>query len=170
MENRNAQEEKITIIIPVHNAASTLEKCVDSVLKQTYRNLEIFLVNNGSIDQSLSVCRKIAAGDRRIRVVDLKEGNVSKARNAALNEMTGNYFAFVDSDDFVDVAMYEKLYNKIQKDNADMAFCYFNTVDNNFEIKPYIERQLKELIYNKQFQYIFKSGKDYVKANIWRTL
>ena len=162
--------ETITVIIPVHNSIATLERCVNSVLQQTYNNLEILLVNNGSTDDSLSMCKKLEASDARIKVINLAEGNVSGARNAGLNAMTGDYFAFVDSDDFIDATMYEKLYHKLNADQADMAFCYFNIVENNTVVKEYIEERLKDLVYGKQFQFIFKSGRDYVKANIWRTL
>lgn len=163
-------ENKITVIVPVHNSAGTLTKCVNSILYQSYDNLEIFLVNNGSTDDSLQICQMFARVDERVKLINLDEGNVSKARNAALERMTGEYFAFVDSDDFVESSMYEKLYLKAKSTQADMVFCYFNTVDGDHAIKPYIEKNLKELVYNKQFQHIFKSDDNYVKANIWRTL
>ena len=159
----------ISIIVPVHNSASTLEKCVETIVNQTYKHIEIFLVNNGSQDDSLDLCHRLADKDKRIIVLNLKEGNVSKARNAALEVMHGEFFAFVDSDDFVDLTMYEKLYSKATENSTDMIFCKYNEICNEKTTKC-IENRLSDVVFNKQFQFFFMSGKDYVKGIIWRTL
>lgn len=95
-------ESRISIIVPVYNAASTLERCVRALMGQTYRNIEIILVNDGSKDNSLELCRAFAAEDERIRVIDKPNGGVSSARNAGLDAATGEFIMFCDSDDWTE--------------------------------------------------------------------
>lgn len=95
-------DEQISIIVPVYNAAKTLPRCVQSLTGQTYRNLEILLVNDGSKDDSLAVCRNLAEQDDRIRVIDKANGGVSSARNAGLDAAVGKFVMFCDSDDWVE--------------------------------------------------------------------
>ena len=92
----------VSIIVPIYNAALTLEKCVSSLFAQTYKNVEIILVNNGSIDDSLELCRKLASLDNRILVLDLVEKGVSVARNKGVEIASGEYVTFVDADDCID--------------------------------------------------------------------
>lgn len=94
--------ETISIIIPIYNAEATLEKCVRSILNQTYPNLEIILVNDGSTDSSLAICRQFAVTDARVEVITSPNGGVSKARNLGLAHAKGQYVGFVDSDDWVE--------------------------------------------------------------------
>lgn len=94
--------EKISIIVPVYNAEKTLERCVASLRGQTYENIEILLVNDGSKDGSLAMCRRFAEEDERIRVIDKPNGGVSSARNAGLDAATGTFVMFCDSDDWAD--------------------------------------------------------------------
>lgn len=166
---KELKKSLISLIVPVHNSMSTLKKCIDTLVNQTYENIEIFLVNNGSQDDSFELCQKLANTDKRIVVLNLEEGNVSKARNAALEVMHGEYFAFVDSDDFIDLTMYEKLYNKATENNADMVFCRYNEVRSE-KITKCIENRLPDVVFNKQFNFFFMNGEDYVKGIIWRTL
>ena len=163
------EEGLISIIVPVHNSSATLEKCVETIVGQTYKNIEIILINNGSQDNSLELCRQLAKKDNRIIVLNLEEGNVSKARNAALEIMHGEYFAFVDSDDYVDLTMYEKLYSKATESCANMVFCryYESYSDKTVEC---IEKRLEDVVLNKKFQYFFVEGEDYVKGIIWRAI
>jgi glycosyltransferase involved in cell wall biosynthesis len=95
-------DELISIIVPVYNAEKTLRRCVRSLMGQTYRNLEIILVNDGSKDGSLGLCRKFAGEDARIRVIDQPNGGVSSARNAGLDAATGKFVMFCDSDDWTE--------------------------------------------------------------------
>ena len=134
-------EEKIRVIVPVHNAEETIDRCVASIVGQTYGNIEIILVENGSVDKSYEKCAAWAAKDERIRLLRSEKG-VSKARNAGL-DMTGeyNYFAFVDADDYVDVTMYEKLLKKALEEDADMTFCLTNSVQSG-KITPYEEKMV----------------------------
>jgi len=103
---------KISIIIPVYNTEKYLEKCLDSVLLQNWRDCEIILVNDGSKDGSLAICKKFARRDERIVVIDKENGGVSSARNAGLEQATGEYIAFVDSDDWIDESIYSSIFEK----------------------------------------------------------
>lgn len=103
--------EKISIIVPVYNAEKTLKECVNSLIKQTYSNIEIILVNDGSKDDSLRICKEFAEKDSRIIVIDKPNGGVSSARNAGLDIASGEYVMFCDSDDWVNIHWCEELYN-----------------------------------------------------------
>jgi glycosyltransferase involved in cell wall biosynthesis len=113
----------ITVIIPIYNAERFLRPSVDSVLAQTYRNLEIILVDDGSSDDSGAICDSYAEQDKRVRVIHKSNGGVSSARNVGLDTATGDYIAFVDSDDTIDPDMYDVLFKTIQQSGADMAVC-----------------------------------------------
>lgn len=95
-------EKKISIVVPVYNAEKTLDRCVQSLLSQVYSHIEILLVNDGSRDGSLEICRRYAREDERIRVIDKPNGGVSSARNAGLDAATGDFVMFCDSDDWAD--------------------------------------------------------------------
>lgn len=113
----------ISVIIPVYNVEKYLSDCLDSVLSSTYTNLEIILVNDGSIDSSGTICDVYAKKDSRIIVMHQDNQGLSSARNAGLNRATGEYVGFVDSDDKISKNMYEELYQAIEKEGADIAAC-----------------------------------------------
>lgn len=102
-------ESLISIIVPVYNSELYLDKCITSIINQTYTNIEIILVDDGSTDSSYQICEKYAAMDHRIKVVHKKNGGLSSARNAGLDVCSGDYIGFVDSDDWVSATMYETL-------------------------------------------------------------
>lgn len=102
--------DKISVIIPVYNVESYLEKCVDSVCNQSYKNLEIILVNDGSTDNSGILCEQFAKRDSRIKLIKQENGGISAARNVGIKQSSGNYLFFVDSDDFICDDLIEKLY------------------------------------------------------------
>lgn len=112
----------ISVIVPVYKVESFLSKCVDSILAQTYRNLEIILVDDGSPDNCGVICDEYAAKDSRIKVIHKKNGGLSDARNAGMEIMTGEYVGFVDSDDWIEPTMYEKLLSNLNRFGADMSF------------------------------------------------
>ncbi len=101
--------EKISIIIPIYNSEKYIEECIQSVVNQTYKNLEIILVNDGSTDASAVICEKFAAQDSRIKYLYQENKGVTAARKLGLEYATGNYVGFVDSDDYIDVDLYERL-------------------------------------------------------------
>ncbi|MGN0417682.1 glycosyltransferase family 2 protein [Anaerostipes faecalis] len=118
--------EKISIIVPVYNAERTLKRCVESLIRQTYKNIEIILVNDGSTDRSLVICKKFEAQDKRIKVLDKPNGGVSSARNAGLDTAMGKYIMFCDSDDYVSEIWCSCL--KDNYENENLAMCEFTEV------------------------------------------
>lgn len=114
---------RISVIIPIYNVEKYLERCVDSVLAQTFTDIELILVDDGSTDSSSAMCDAFAAEDDRIRVIHKQNGGLSDARNAGIEAAAGEYIGFVDSDDYIDADMYEFLYGIAQKENADVAMC-----------------------------------------------
>jgi len=115
--------ELISIVIPIYKVEKYLTKCVDSVRKQSYPELEIILVDDGSPDNSGKICDELAAEDERIKVIHKVNGGLSDARNAGLAAATGDYVAFLDSDDFVDEKMFEILLTNLKKNQADISVC-----------------------------------------------
>lgn len=117
-------EDLISIIIPVYQVAAYLERCVESIIKQTYSELEILLVDDGSTDGSGTKCDELAARDQRIRVIHEKNAGVSAARNAGLDAARGELIAFCDADDYTEPDMYGHLAGLLQQNSsADMAAC-----------------------------------------------
>lgn len=116
---------KISIIIPVYKVEKYLDKCVESVVGQTYKNLEIILVDDGSPDNCPVMCDEWAQKDSRIKVIHKQNGGLSSARNVGLDACTGDYIGFVDSDDWIEPDMYEYLLNIGTKNNADVSRCEF---------------------------------------------
>lgn len=116
-------EEKISIIVPVFNTEMFLRRCIDSIISQTYENLEIILVDDGSTDSSPEICDEYERKDSRIKVIHQKNGGLSKARNAALDKCTGDYIGYVDSDDYIQLNMYELLIDCMHKHDVDIAVC-----------------------------------------------
>lgn len=115
--------EKISVIVPVYNVEAYLEKCVQSILKQTYTNLEILLVNDGSTDNSGELCDQLAQRDQRIRVIHKENGGLSDARNRGIEEASSDLIGFIDSDDYIDQDMYETLYRQMLESSADLSMC-----------------------------------------------
>lgn len=116
--------DKISIIVPVFNVESFLSECIDSICRQTYRNLEIILVDDGSTDRSGSICDEYALKDNRIIVIHQKNGGISNARNNTLKMATGEYIGFVDSDDVIHSRMFEFLHDALVETNASVSICH----------------------------------------------
>ena len=115
----------ISVIIPVYDVEKYLRKCIDSVINQTYTNLEIILVSDTSPDNCEKICDDYASKDIRIKVIHKEKNGLSAARNAGIDIASGEYIGFVDSDDYIVDDMYELLYKNIIKENADMSVCGF---------------------------------------------
>lgn len=119
--------KKISVIVPVYNVEKYLSQCLDSIIHQTYKNLEIILVDDGSTDSSGLICDNYSQKDKRIKIIHKCQGGLSDARNAGLKIATGEYISFIDSDDFIDKNMYSILINNTQKYNSDIVwFNYYN--------------------------------------------
>lgn len=139
----------ISIIIPVYNTEKLLSKCLESVQNQTYKDLEIILVNDGSTDQSGFICDEYSKKDNRFKVIHKENGGVSSARNTALNIARGQYVGFIDSDDWVEPQMFENLYKIIKEYHADISICnYFKDSENKSEINSSLESGI--ISYNQQ--------------------
>ena len=121
----------ISVIVPIYKVEDYLRKCVDSILNQTYKNLEIVLVDDGSPDHCGEICDEYAQMDSRITVIHKQNGGLSDARNAGIDVAHGEYIMFVDSDDYIANNMLEKLFFAIQTQDADMSLCNFLKVDDN---------------------------------------
>lgn len=123
----------ISIIVPVYNQEKFLRQCVDSIIHQTYTDLEIILVDDGSTDHSAEICDHYALIDKRIKVIHKQNGGLSDARNAGIDIAQGEYLAFVDSDDFVDLNIYKRLMQALKETNASLAVCGCMRIDENGE-------------------------------------
>lgn len=122
MQENQYEEGMISIIIPVYNVESYLRKCLDSVIHQTYQNLDIIIVNDGSTDDSGKICDNYQRIDSRVRVFHKKNEGLSSARNLGLQYARGEFIGFVDSDDFVDADMYESMLGEME-DDVDIVVC-----------------------------------------------
>lgn len=114
---------KISVIIPVYNVEKFLTKCLNSVISQTLKDIEIICINDGSTDNSLEILNNFARTDKRIKVINQENSGPSVARNTGLEIAKGEYISFVDSDDWIDLDFLEKLYNAAKKYDADIAVC-----------------------------------------------
>lgn len=120
----SAMGKKVSVIIPVYNAAQYLERCLDSVINQTLKDIEIICINDCSTDNSLEILEEYASKDNRIKIIDFKENKgVAAARNAGINEAQGEYIGFVDPDDYIDSDFYAQLYKKAYETKADIVKC-----------------------------------------------
>lgn len=143
---------KLSIIVPVYNAEKYLDECIESILNQTLSDFELILVNDGSQDTSLNICKTWAEKDNRIHIIDKKNGGVSSARNAGLDAASGDYIGFVDSDDYIDTNMYKYLVSIAEKNIVDIVICkrtipnHKNNYGHNYPIDEtfYFESVYKE--------------------------
>lgn len=119
---------KVSVIIPVYNAEKHLGKCIQSVLAQTERNIEVILIDDGSKDKSLDICQFYAEKDQRVRVIHQENAGVSAARNKGITEAIGEYIGFVDSDDWIDTVMYKSMLREADRTEADVVMCDARTV------------------------------------------
>lgn len=124
----------ISIIVPVYKVEQYLGKCIQSIIDQTYNNLQIILVDDGSPDNCGKICDDYAKKDSRIEVVHKTNGGLSDARNIGISKANGEYIGFVDSDDYIKESMYEDMYNLIEKSQSDVCICNFYNVIGNDKI------------------------------------
>ena len=147
---------KISVIVPVYNVEAYLPKCLDSILSQTHKELEIILINDGSTDGSRNICDEYAAKDCRIKVIHKQNGGVASARNAGLKIATGEYIAFVDSDDWIETTMYSDLLDVCLNYNCDYVGC-------STQIRGGTSGQVKFLTANEYFA-------NYLDGNMFLTV
>lgn len=135
---------KVSIIVPIYNVERYLDRCMDSLLHQTLEDIELILVDDGSPDQCPQMCEKYAELDSRVKVVHKKNAGLGLARNSGLGIATGEYVAFIDSDDFVDLDMYGTLYAETEKYPYDAVYCGYNVevFPGKFEPREVYEKNL----------------------------
>ena len=155
-------DDKITVIVPVYNVENYLRKCLDSITAQTYKNIEIIVVNDGSTDTSGEICKEFSGMDHRIIYIEQENAGLSAARNTGLNNMSGDYVTFVDSDDWIEQDYIETLYKKIVEYQADIAVgnyysynedeetYYFHIYGNSYYEKVYDNISIFENLYESQ--------------------
>ena len=113
--------ELISVIVPIYNVALYLEKCINSIIHQTYKNIEIILVDDGATDGSGAICDEYKNKDNRIKVIHKNNGGPASARKAGARIASGKYIGFVDGDDWIESEMYEKLLAYVKRDNAQVV-------------------------------------------------
>ena len=146
-------EQYISVVIPVYNAEKYLPTCMDSLLKQTYRKLEIILVDDGSTDGSLSLCRTYEQADHRVLVIHQENQGVSAARNAGIQRASGEYISFIDSDDYVKPDYFQRLHQDITEYAADMVCCDYIEILNGCESLDYNHKVNKSRLLDSQEVY-----------------
>lgn len=134
---------KISVIIPVYNVEKYIRQCLESVINQTYKNLEIIIVNDGTKDNSMKIVEEYLQ-DKRIKIINKENGGLSSARNKGLEEATGKYISFIDSDDYIDLNLYENIVNELNEEDVIIFDYYvYNEKNKNFEIIAKKEENLK---------------------------
>ncbi|MCL2519058.1 MAG: glycosyltransferase [Oscillospiraceae bacterium] len=150
-------KDKISIIVPVYNVEKYFDKCINSILNQTYLNVEVILINDGSSDGSGQLCDKYKEQDNRIKVMHQDNQGQAIARNNGLDIATGNYIGFVDSDDWIEDDMYELLYKNIINYTADISMCKYTPIE---------EDQLYTPNLSFENRIVVLEGNDIIKHNL----
>lgn len=168
-KERFKMQDLITVIVPIYQVEKYLKKCLDSILNQTYKNLEIILVDDGSKDNSPQICEEYKTKDSRIKVIHKENGGLSDARNAGLKIATGKYIGFVDSDDYIKSDMYQILYENIIKAKADISICDVLMVKENANISDSLEDNclVKELNFYEALKLLVENK---IKSYAWNKL
>lgn len=149
---------KVSVIIPVYNVENWLDECLESVVNQTYKNLEIILIDDGSTDHSGEKCDQWAMIDERIKIIHKKNGGLASARNAGLEKTTGQFVTFVDSDDYIELETIECMLNSMHKESADIVCCAVNKIINRKKVtsrevneeRVYVKEELLDGFYYYQ--------------------
>lgn len=147
--------KKVSVILPIYNGEKYLNRCIDSVLNQTYKNIEVICLNDGSKDNTLNILTSY--NDKRIKVIDKKNSGVSDTRNIGIKSATGDYITFIDADDFYKNNFIETMVNYIEKYNVDIIRCNYEVINNNNQLietgilstycnKKYSKKEIKENI------------------------
>ena len=153
------EQPQVSIIVPVYNVENYIERCLNSLVNQTFKDIEIITINDGSTDKSLELLNKYAKEDIRISVIDLGDEGVSYCRNLGIEKANGKYIMFVDSDDWIDSSMVEVLYKKAEENKLDLVMCSY--------IREFKDHS-KEKIFNLPQEIIYKDNE--VKNELLRKL
>lgn len=162
------QRVGISIIIPVYNTANYIEECLSSVVKQTYKNIEIIVVDDGSTDNSPAICDQWAQKDSRIKVLHQKNQGLSAARNAGLSIATGQYICFLDSDDYIDFSLSEKVMDCFAKNDVDIVAFGYTRVSGDSSVPVFCALRNVMTPYNVLTLLMSGTMDSYVWANAYR--
>lgn len=159
----------ITIIVPIYNAEKSLDRCIQSILKQTYKNMQIILINDGSSDNSERICQKYKEIDKRIEIVNQVNLGVSHARNIGLENSKGRYIGFVDADDYIEEEMFETLIKAIE--GVDIAICNYERMM-TLEVKKEKDKKkdIKNQLLSKNELLEKIQGKNYFQGFLWNKI
>lgn len=160
-------EPLVSVIIPVYGVEKYIRQCLDSVINQTYSNLEIIVINDGTKDNSAIIAKEYANIDKRIKVYDFKNAGLSVARNRGVNLATGKYVAFLDSDDWIDVNMYKTLVQKMEVYQLDLVECAvteYNMAEDTYKVFKYKNPLMKKILFAK------KSFDAFLHTVVWNAL
>ena len=161
----------VSIIIPVYQVEKYLDKCIASVVNQTYTNLEIILVNDGSPDNCPALCDQWQSRDSRIKVIHQENGGLSKARNEGMKLATGEFIGFVDSDDWIELNMYETLLSAMLETGADIAICKFQKdFENSQKIIQEPEPPVNKIYTSEKVLELLLTGKSFISTAVWDKL
>lgn len=159
-------DKLLSIIVPVYKVEKYLKRCLDSILAQTYKNIEIILIDDESPDNSGAICDEYALKDNRIRVFHIENNGVSSARNFGLKKANGEYIGFADSDDYIAPEMYEVLVNNLEENNADISICGFSQEDVNGKFYRYWKEDITiNLSTDEQIECLLENR--YYRCSIW---
>ena len=162
---------EVSIIVPVYQVEKYIRQCVDSILAQTFTDFELILVDDGSKDQSGQICDEYARMDERVRVIHKENGGLSDARNKGMDQINGNYFMFVDSDDYIAPTMIECLHKSIMSNNADIAACNFLYFFENDRKKDFSTNIKSEILTGREVFYNRKNERNYgIWTVVWNKL
>ncbi len=167
MNNIENKKISVSVIVPIYNASPYLEKCLDSVVNQTLKNIEIILINDGSTDNSEEICKAYADKDNRIIYYKKENEGLAAARQDGIERAHGEYVGFVDSDDWLELNMYERMFSVAEKHNADIVFCncYADESEKNIVyLEPgiYDRDQIEKNILSRSLAGISKKGSNSV--------
>lgn len=152
---KRKNNELISVIIPVYNVEPYVKRCIDTVLNQTYKNIEIIIVDDGSTDNSGKICDEYKNKDNRVIVIHKENGGLSDARNTGIENCKGKYIVFVDSDDYIETTMVEKLYNDIKSSNADISICGIYVSENDTIKEKVTPKKSFSISGNTKYDYIY---------------
>lgn len=151
----------ISIVVPIYNSENYIERCINSIINQSYKNLEIILVNDGSKDSSLNICKKFAEQDERITILNQSNKGVSAARNAGIEIATGKYISFIDADDTVEANYIYELVENSNNGEIDVVICSYNDIYVKGKIK---DNRLKKCAYlSNEISNDYEILKEYIK-------
>lgn len=141
--------EKVSIIIPAYNAEKTLERCIDSIINQSYKNIEIIIINDGSVDNTFSIIKKYSELDNRIIAINQYNRGVSYSRNYGIRISSGDYISFVDADDWIEKSFIERLVSTIKEKNTDFVRCNYYIENSDSRVKAELYDLKNSLIHGK---------------------